>query len=254
MSLKRVFYTNDIQVPKIFKKEGKQLLESLLTYNIAGIIMALTMLIIGSLIDIWKREIHDYYWIGFGGAGFLLIFLDSDIIPHLVNIGIALIIAPFVLFIWRLGLFGGADAFALIALAVIAPMATFSENPLTPFTTLSNAVILFFVPVSINIIRNLISTIKHENIFEGFEETKIRKICAIMIGYKAKNPKFCFSIEKTIKGKKKINLKIQHAENQNYCSKPNTWITPGIPYLLLITGGFIIQLMYGDVILGLFIK
>jgi len=212
------------------------------------------MLIIASIVDVWKREIHDYFWIGFGVGGFLLIFINSDIIPHLVNIGIALIIAPFVIFIWRLGLFGGADAFALIALAVIAPLATFSENPVTPFTTLSNAVILFIVPISINVIRNLISTIKHENIFEGFEESQFRKICAIMIGYKAKNPKFCFAIEKTVKGKKKINLKIQHAENQQYCTKPNTWITPGIPYMLLITGGFFIQLAYGDFILGLFVK
>ncbi|MCE9652463.1 MAG: peptidase [Nitrosarchaeum sp.] len=216
--------------------------------------MAITMLIIASIVDVWKREIHDYFWIGFGVGGFLLIFINSDIIPHLVNIGMALIIAPFVIFIWRLGLFGGADAFALIALAVIAPLTTFSENSVTPFTTLSNAIILFVVPISINVIRNLIATIKHENIFEGFEESQFRKICAMMIGYKAKNPKFCFTIEKTVKGKKKINLKIQHAENQQYCTKPNTWITPGIPYMLLITGGFFIQLVYGDFILDLFVK
>jgi hypothetical protein len=85
------------------------------------------MLILGSAIDIWKREIHDYYWIVFGSVGFLLIFTSLDIISDLVSMGIALIIAPFVILVWRIGLFGGADAFALIALAVIAPMATFTE-------------------------------------------------------------------------------------------------------------------------------
>ena len=104
------------------------------------------MLIIGSTIDIWKREIHDYYWIIFGSVGFSLVFINSDLLPYLLKIGIALIIAPFVIFIWRIGLFGGADAFALIALSVIAPMATFSENPVTPFTSLSNAAILFIIP------------------------------------------------------------------------------------------------------------
>jgi preflagellin peptidase FlaK len=212
------------------------------------------MLIVGSVIDIWKREIHDYYWIGFGVVGVLLIFINSDIWPYLLNIGIALIIAPFVIFIWRIGLFGGADAFALIALAVIAPMATISENPVTPFTTLSNAAILFIVPFIINITRNTLSIIRHENIFEGFEENKLKKICAMLIGYRAKNPKFCFSIEKTEKGKKKLNLTIHHAENEEYCTTPNTWITPGIPYLLLITGGFIIQILFGDLILSYFIK
>lgn len=228
--------------------------DSLLNYNMFGIVLALIMLIIGSIIDIWKREIHDYYWIGFGVVGFLLIFINSDVLPYLLNIGMALIIAPFVIFIWRIGLFGGADAFALIALAVIAPMATLSENPITPFTSLSNTAILFIMPFFVNIFRNLVSIAKHENIFEGFEESKFKKICAMIIGYKAKNPKFCFAIEKTEKGKKKINLTLHHAENQEYCTTPNTWITPGIPYLLLITGGFVMQLLWGDIILGLIIK
>jgi preflagellin peptidase FlaK len=226
----------------------------LLNYDNIGIGLALIMLIVGSIIDIWKREIHDYFWIVFGSIGFLLVFINSDILPHLLYLGIALIIAPFVIFIWRIGLFGGADAFALIALAVIAPMATFSENPVTPFTTLSNAAVLFILPFIINLIRNSVALIKHENIFEGFEETNFKKICAMLIGYKAKNPKFCFSIEKIEKGKKKINLTIHHAENEEYCTEPNTWITPGIPYLLLITGGFIIQLLQGDIILSLFIR
>jgi len=226
----------------------------LLNYNMIGMILALIMLIVGSIIDIWKREIHDYYWIGFGIVGFLLIFINSDILPSLLKIGIALIIAPFVIFIWRIGLFGGADAFALIALAVIAPMYTISQNPVTPFTTLSNAAVLFIIPFIINVIRNSISLVKNENIFDGFEESKLKKICAMLVGYRAKNPKFCFSIEKIERGKKKLNLTIHHAENEEYCTMPNTWVTPGIPYLLLITGGFVLQLAYGDIILSFFIQ
>jgi len=230
------------------------LIESLVNYNTIGIGLALTMLITSSVIDIWKREIHDYYWIVFGSVGFLLIFINSDILPYLLNIGIALIIAPFVIFIWRIGLFGGADAFALIALAVIAPMITLSENPVTPFTSLSNTAILFVIPFFVNIFRNLIAIAKHENIFEGFKESNFKKICAMLIGYKAKNPKFCFSIEKTEKGVKKLNLTVHHAENEEYCTTSNTWITPGIPYILLITGGFILQLLYGDLLLNFFIN
>ncbi len=226
------------------------MIESLTNYNIIGIGLALIMLIVGSIIDVWKREIHDYYWIGFGTVGFLLVFISSDLIPNLLTIGFALIIAPFVILMWRIGLFGGADAFALIALAVIAPMATISENIITPFTTLSNAVILFLIPFLINVIRNIVSQSKGENIFDGFDENVGKKFAAILIGYKAKNPKFGFAIEKTVNGKKKFDLAFQHAENQEFCTKPNTWITPGIPYLLLITGGFILQLFYGDILLS----
>jgi preflagellin peptidase FlaK len=229
------------------------MIESLTNYHMVSIGLGLIMLILGSIIDIWKREIHDYYWIGFGTIGFLLVFFSSEIIPNLLTIGFALIIAPFVILIWRIGLFGGADAFALIALAVIAPMATFTENPVTPFTTLSNAAILFVIPFLINIIRNGISQIKGENIFEGFDESIIKKIVAAFIGYRSKNPKFGFAIEKTQNGKKRIDLTIHHAENQEFCTTPNTWITPGIPYLLLITGGFVIQLFFGDIILARFL-
>jgi len=229
------------------------MIESLTVYSIIGIGLALTMLIVGSIIDIWKREIHDYYWIGFGSVGFLLVFLSSDLISDLLTIGFALIIAPFVILMWRLGLFGGADAFALIALAVIAPMATISENPVSPFTALSNAAILFVIPFLINVIRNAIAQIKGERIFEGFDEGAGKKIAAALMGYKAKNPKFGFAIEKVENGKKKLDLAFHHAEKQEFCTTPNTWITPGIPYLLLITGGFVIQVFYGDILLGRFL-
>jgi preflagellin peptidase FlaK len=229
------------------------MIETLTDYNIIGIGLALTMLIVGSIIDVWKREIHDYYWIGFGVVGFLLVFISTDLISNLITIGFALIIAPFVIVVWRIGLFGGADAFALIALAVIAPMATFGENIVTPFTTLSNAAVLFVIPFLINVMRNVIAQIKGESIFEEFDESAGKKIVAILMGYRAKNPKFGFAIEKTENGKKKIDLAIHHAENQEFCTEPNTWITPGVPYLLLITGGFIIQLFYGDIILGRFL-
>ncbi|WP_182128498.1 A24 family peptidase C-terminal domain-containing protein [Nitrosopumilus sp. b3] len=228
-------------------------MELFLDHHIIGIGLALVMLGVASVIDVWKREIHDYFWIVFGVIGFLLIFLSPDLISDLFTLGFSLIIVPIVIIMWRIGFFGGADAFALIALAVIAPMATFSETPITPFTTLSNAVILFVIPFIVNVLRNVIAQIKGENIFEGFEETTGRKIIAILMGYRAKNPKFGFSIEKTKKGKKKLNLKLHHAENQDFCTKPDTWITPGIPYLLLITGGFLIQLVYGDILLGQFL-
>ena len=189
-----------------------------------GIALALTMLTVGSIIDIRKREIHDYYWIGFGSVGFLLLFIDPDIVPNLLTIGFALIIAPFVILLWRMGLFGGADAFALIALAVIAPMVTFSENAVTPFTTLSNAAILFVIPLLINVMRNVIAQIKGENIFEEFDASTAKKSAAILMGYRAKNPRFGFAIEKTENGMKKFDLAMHHQKIKN--SVPNQ--TPGL--------------------------
>jgi preflagellin peptidase FlaK len=74
----------------------------------------------------------------------------------------------------------------------------------------------------------------------------------MFIGYRSKNPKHGFSIEKKVGKQKKLNLVMHHAENTEFCNTPNTWVTPGIPYLLFITAGFIIQLIYGDIIFSMF--
>lgn len=211
--------------------------------------LALGMLAIGGFFDVWKREVHDYLWIIFGVAGAALLIFEPSQMEMAYATLFALIIAPISIIIWRMGLFGGADAFALIALAVITPQITLSENTVTPFTTLSNAAVLFVVPLLINALRNAIAVGRGEDIFKGFEESRSKKILASFIGYRAKNPKHGFSIERTEGSVKKISLSFHHAENEEFENTPNTWITPGIPYLLLIIGGFVIQLVYGDMIL-----
>jgi len=117
---------------------------------------------------------------------------------------------------------------------------------------LSKSALLFVFPLLVNLIRNSISILKKENIFEGFNETKLKKSLAMIIGYRAKEPNYCFAIEKTEGGQKKLNIEFHNAETTEFCSSKNTWITPGIPYILLITGGFIIQLIYGDILMNFF--
>ena len=216
------------------------------------IILALSMLTVGGIYDLWKREVHDYLWIIFGVSGGILLIFEPLQMEVIYSTLFALIITPISIIIWRMGLFGGADAFALIALAVIAPQLTISENSVTPFTTLSNAAILFVIPLLLNAFRNLVSIIKGNSIFDGFEEPIFKKIIVSFLGYRAKNPKYGFLIEKTENGIKIISLSFHHAENKEFTKSKNVWITPGIPYLLLIVGGFLIQLVYGDLILTFF--
>jgi len=218
--------------------------------NLIRIIVALVMLAIGGIFDVWKREVQDYLWIIFGGIGLALLLIEPEPMDAIYSVLFALIIVPIAIVIWRIGLFGGADAFALIALALIAPQVTFIENTITPLTTLSNAAVLIIIPLIINVLRNIISISKQENIFEGFNETKSRKIIACIYGYRAKQPKHGFSIEKKRGKSKKFSFSMHHAENENFTTKPNTWITPGIPYLLLIIAGFVIQLVLGDLIIN----
>jgi archaeal preflagellin peptidase FlaK len=225
----------------------------LLNHALIGIWIGLAMLIVASIIDMQKREIHDYYWMVFGAIGVVLLITNPNINTRLFEVGVSLLVIPFVIVVWRIGLFGGADAFAITVLTILAPMATFSNGLVSPFTVVSNAAILFIIPLAINFFRNVVLILKHENIFDGFDDGIFTKMGAMLLGYRTKNPKFSFSIETIKDGKKKLNLLVYHAENEPYCTVPNTWVTPGIPYLLLITGGFIIQLLYGDIILSFFI-
>lgn len=227
------------------------MVESIIEMTHLRIVLALAMLGYSSFTDITKREISDYVWIIFGALAAVLIFFEPQLPEILSKIGISLIITPIVIIIWRIGLFGGADAFALIVLAAIAPQLTFSENTITPFTTLTNAVLISIIPLFLNLIKNLIEMANKKDIFEGFEESRKKRITAMFLGYRAKNPKYSFSLEKKVGKQKKLNLVMHHAEYGEFCTTTNTWITPGIPYMLFITTGFIIQLIYGDIIFNL---
>jgi len=225
--------------------------EFLLDAYTIRIVLAMIMLSIASLIDIWKREINDALWIAFAAIAVVLIFIEPDLIDILKNIGISLIIAPVVLIIWRMGIFGGADALGLMVLAVLAPHASFSDGLITPFTTLTNAAIISIIPIFTNAIRNIMALLYHNDIFEGFDETRAKKTLAIFLGYRAKNPKYSFSIEKTEGNHKKLDFSLKHAEKAEFCNTPDTWITPGIPYILYITGGFVVQVVFGDIVLNI---
>ncbi|MEM3170552.1 MAG: A24 family peptidase C-terminal domain-containing protein [Candidatus Nitrosotenuis sp.] len=216
------------------------------------VVLALIMLGIACVSDIKKREIHDLIWIVFGGIAAILIPFGDSLQDELYSVGISLIVAPVAIIIWRFGLFGGADAFALIVLAALVPGITLTQNTITPFTVLTNAVIVSIIPLLVNVTRNCILLAVKRDIFEGFDETISRKIFAMFIGYRATNPKFGFSIERKVGNHKKLNLSLQHAENTVFCEKRDTWVTPGIPYMIFIATGYVLQLVYGDIIFSVF--
>jgi preflagellin peptidase FlaK len=224
------------------------MIESIIELNQLRIILALGMLGYASFTDITKREINDYVWVIFGALAAILLIFEPVLSDTLINIGFSLIVAPVVLIIWRIGLFGGADAFGIIVLAALAPQITLTESIITPFTILTNTVLISITPLFFNFFRNLIELVKKNNIFEGFDEPVGKRIMAMFLGYRAKNPKYGFSIEKKVGKHKKLNLVLHHAEYAEFCSTPNTWITPGVPYMLFISAGFILQLLYGDII------
>ncbi|MGI0017694.1 MAG: A24 family peptidase C-terminal domain-containing protein [Nitrosotalea sp.] len=213
--------------------------------------ISLSMLGLASVIDLKKREINDKLWIGFSGVAVLLLFISPNFWFDLKTVGLSLIVAPIALILWRFGIFGGADALCLIVLAGLAPLSTLTASLISPFTILENASILTVIPLFINLTRNMISIIRGNDIFNGIEESSLKKIVAMFVGYRTKNPKHSFCIEQITDGKRHLDFSPKHAEKTSFCNGSDVWVTPGLPYVLYITGGFIIQIMYGDLILRL---
>ena len=215
------------------------------------ILLALVMLSSATIIDIRKREISDLMWIIFGVISGILLFFEPDLVEAAFGVGFSLIVAPLVLILWRFGLFGGADALGLIVLSALAPMATLSDSAVSPFSILVNSALLSVSPMIINFIRNSVLILRKEDIFHDFDETKSKKIFAMFLGYRSKNPKYSFSLERRVGKKKRLNIALHHSDTAEYCTTPDTWVTPGLPFMIFIFGGFIIQLLFGDVILRL---
>jgi len=224
------------------------MIDTLSEITVVRMIAAFAMLGLASFFDLKKREINDILWIGFSALSALLIFLSPDIWASLRIVGVSLIIAPIALVLWRFGVFGGADAFCLIVLASLAPMFTLNTTQITPFSTLTNAAILSVTPLFVNLFRNVVSILRKDDIFEGLDETRTKKMIAVFIGYKAKNPKYSFSLERIVDGKKRLDFSLKHAEQALFCNDHGVWVTPGVPYVLYITAGFVIQVLYGDII------
>lgn len=227
------------------------MLEGFLDIGIVRILVAIVMLGLASLIDLKKREINDKLWIIFSCVAVLLLFASSDFWHDLKTVGLSLIVSPIALILWRFGIFGGADALCLIVLAGLAPMSSMTQSQISPFTTLENASILTVIPLFINLGRNVTSMIRGNDIFSGIEESNLKKILAMFVGYRTKNPKHSFCIEQITDGRRHLDFSPKHAEKTLFCNKSDVWVTPGLPYVLYITGGFIIQIMYGDLILNL---
>ena len=213
------------------------------------ILLALVMLSSATIIDIRKREISDVMWIVFGAISGILLFFEPDLIEAAFGVGFSLIVAPLVLILWRFGLFGGADALGLIVLSALAPMATLSDSAISPFSILVNSALLSVSPMIINFIHNSMLILRNKDIFHDFDETQSKKIFAMFLGYRSKNPKYSFSLERQEGKKKRLNITLHHSDTAEYCTTPDTWVTPGLPFMIFILGGFIIQLLFGDMIL-----
>ncbi|MFQ5920515.1 MAG: prepilin peptidase [Nitrososphaerales archaeon] len=216
------------------------------------IIIALSMLAVASFMDLKKREVHDMVWIAFGSAGALMYVIQPiqnlNLFPLIFGSAVTLVIAYLA---YRMGLFGGADALALVALVVIIPSydGTNMFHGIAPMTILTNAAILASLSVVANVVRNAVSIARGVPLFAGFEESGSKKILAFILGYKASRPAFAYQIEVQAASGKKFDFSLKHAENSDYCTKPGSWVMSGLPFIVYMLGGLVSMVLVGDIMM-----
>ncbi|KAA0002781.1 MAG: hypothetical protein FE044_02480 [Thermoplasmata archaeon] len=196
--------------------------------------IAFPLLLYAAYSDIKKREADNWIWIFIGVAGAFFLFFNKNYFLEAISIAISIPIA-FLLYIFGMG---GADAKAIMAIALLNPLPpsiTIFHSPqfVFPLTVLINSLLLILPMPIIFLIYNAIRRdIEMPYAFFGYR----------MEASVAKN-KFVWPMEKD--GRKTI-FPVKNADFDSY--KGRIWVTPKLPFLLFILIGYVISCLFGDIL------
>lgn len=235
------------------------MVEAATLLDIARLVVGTTILSYASYTDIKTRRASNMLWVIMGSVGAILLVIQYLTVPAAFDkifylIFIPIMIALMYIFFQLRLIFGGADAKAIMALAILVPLEpSIFEFPLLssfmPFSwiILSNSVLLFLlIPVSL-----LIFNIARRNI----------KFPYCLLGYKLSVEKakerFVWPLEKIVDGKRKFSYmpKEFDVENDLKTFEKNgiiqIWVTPKIPFMIPLLAGFLCSFILGDLLFHL---
>jgi preflagellin peptidase FlaK len=253
-----------------------------LIIDFAAIVVSVILLIYASWNDYISREVPDIVWIIFAPIGIVLtslrLYIYQDLI--LVSLFSVAIIAIISLIAFYTGMFGGADAKALICMTLAMPVypifLTKFIQPMFPLSVMVNSFLMASFVSTYAILRNIYWLVskKGKLFYELESESLGKKILAFISGFKIsidkyKTDKHLQLIEKieTKNGTQKKHLEIffileDHGEVLNdYVPKEylkmnstrNVWVTPLIPMIIFITLGYLATLIIGDTVLNIIV-
>ena len=247
---------------------------SLLTLDMLRTGVAVAMLGYGSFRDLRTREIHDMLWVAGGGAGLVLdayeLFLGTLTVRQLVfSVGFMVAVG---LVLGYLRLFGGADLLAFIALSIIHPRAPVYllykwgwTPPFYAFTLISNTAIAGILMPLVALARNLGAVSGGADLFERHRSVSALRKAALMFTAvnvrlgDVRGPPYQYPLEEP-DGKIRLRPDIWDdgkAEEEfrllGERGVERVWVSATLPYLVLITAGYILSVTFGDVLLWLFI-
>ncbi|MEM3565555.1 MAG: A24 family peptidase C-terminal domain-containing protein [Candidatus Bathyarchaeia archaeon] len=252
--------------------------------------ITLLFLLYASWSDYKTREVSNNVWILYAPPAFALTFAELFLYDFSMFLFYGLCFAltsAFAIILFYAGGFGGADAKALMCLALALPfypsellkplMGETSPimNLFFPVTVFSNSVILAAITAIYLLFHNILWRLKTGSaLFEG-EQRKApigKKLLVLTTGYKVHIKKLkekwhiypLEDVENTKEGGIKRKLLVlpkdeereaivKRLENAVEAGKipEKVWATPGLPMLIFMTFGLVLALVYGDVVWAL---
>ncbi|MHC1596656.1 MAG: A24 family peptidase C-terminal domain-containing protein [Candidatus Syntropharchaeales archaeon] len=240
------------------------------------VILCLPFLLYACWSDIKTRKVTNRLWPPMISLGIVLLILDAvnsgiqSLIPAAVAIGVVFV---FVYIIYYFGVFGGADAKALILIGLMVPLypsitlfgydLPFAGVPihrLFALSVLGNGVFLSIIIPVVIFIYNLTELFKGKKMPE--------RLFLLLVGYRRevkklkdyKHLRLLESYEETGDGRVHKRYKlggvkiddevIEELEKWLGSGKIGTevWVTPGLPFMIPITLGFLSAVVWGDLI------
>jgi hypothetical protein len=230
-----------------------------------------------SWIDLKTREIYDMVWIMFGGLGLMIALYEvyTGGLSLVWLVVVVLISSTISIGLGYLGLFGGADVLAFIALTVLHPthprgLEPFLGivSPLFSLTLFSNSALSGASFSLVLLARNIGSTLQGRNLFRGLEdESTWRKLVVMFSGVKmevgsVRGPPFQYPLE--VPGTEEMPVRrlilmpdIQDDDSAVEVFKTfeasgveEVWVSNTLPFLVYIAIGYVLALVLGDIALA----
>ncbi|MGQ9759407.1 MAG: prepilin peptidase [Candidatus Methanomethylicaceae archaeon] len=236
-------------------------------------------LFVASLQDLRSREVSDKIWVFAIPVGAVLTLAEAFVTPyypHLLSAVSLLSSVALAFGIYYIGLYGGADAKALTAIAVTFPLPPFGyvgASPIFPLTVFGNGLILSLSLIVVCVVWNTLRVLRGANLFGGLSVSGWGKVLAFLTGVKVRegtarsvhfNPMERV-MENGGRGLKFIRRVEESEEECKYegrdedlkvpsMGEREVWATLAIPMIVFLFAGLLLYFFAGDLILRIAIQ
>jgi len=234
-----------------------------------------------SWIDLRTREIYDLVWVVFGALGLVLAIYEVYVgSMTLVGLTIPVVFSAVLSgVLGYIGLFGGADVEAFIVLAILNPFPPRGLAPylgivsvVYPLTLFSNSALAGALSAVVLLVRNLSSTLRGNILFQSHgSDSAWKKLVVMVTGVKmgldsVRGPPFQYPLEfPPEEGSTERRLVLLPDIHDDDAARDvfsqlrregvdEVWVSHTLPFLVFITIGYILTLVFGDIALAVLIR